>query len=228
MKNHLVFILCVFSLVFGQSANFRYDIYNDSEIHGNVINISKLSSLWLSDQLSTVHNDRQKLIVQFGYSIYSKMINSISWRLPNIKFGIKPTKNLLLSGNFFGFHLDRDTPQIIGSGIQYNFGENTFWMISFQKSAINGLYDFRLVSSSYHIERYFSKSVFDIFIGIGSNSYINKSYYSSINLPNRIEDDIRYISIKLLFPFNDIKLGLSSKLNSDLQMFQMFITKGFL
>ena len=228
MKSHLVFILCAFSLVFGQSANFRYDIYNDSEIHGNVINISKLSSLWLSDQLSTVHNDRQKLIVQFGYSIYSKMINSISWRLPNFKFGIKPTKNLLLSGNFFGFHLDRDTPQIIGSGIQYNFGENTFWMISFQKSAINGLYDFRLVSSSYHIERYFSKSAFDIFIGIGSNSYINKSYYSSINLPNRIEDDIRYISIKLLFPFNDIKLGLSSKLNSDLQMFQMFITKGFL
>ena len=228
MKTQLVFICYSFSLLFGQSANFRYDIYNDSDIHGNVINISKLSSLWLSDQLSTVHNDRQKLIVQFGYSIYSKMINSISWRLPNFKFGIKPTKNLLLSGNFFGFHLDRDTPQIIGSGIQYNFGENTFWMISFQKSAINGLYDFRLVSSSYHIERYFSKSVFDIFIGIGSNSYINKSYYSSINLPNRIEDDIRYISIKLLFPFNDIKLGLSSKLNSDLQMFQMFITKGFL
>ena len=71
MKSHLVFILCAFSLVFGQSANFRYDIYNDSEIHGNVINISKLSSLWLSDQLSTLHNDRQKLVVQFGYSTYS-------------------------------------------------------------------------------------------------------------------------------------------------------------
>lgn len=228
MKSHLVFILYVFSLVFGQSANFRYDIYNDSEIYDNAINISKLSSLWLSDQLSTVNNDREKLIIQFGYSTYLKMINSLTWRLPNFQVGIKPTENLLLSGNFFGFHLDRDTPQIIGSGIQYNFGENTFWMISFQKSAINGLYDFRLVSSSYHIERYFSKSVFDIFIGIGSNSFINKSYHSSINLPNKIEGDIKYISIKILFPFNNIKLGLSSKLNSDLQLFQMFITKGFL
>ena len=154
---------------------------------------------------------------------------SIRWVLfSSLADGKSTAKNLLLSGNFFGFHLDRDTPQIIGSGIQYNFGENTFWMISFQKSAINGLYDFRLVSSSYHLERYFSKLAFDIFIGIGSNSYINKSYYSSINLPNKIEGDIKYISIKLLYPFNDIKLGLSSKLNSDLQMFQMFIIKGFL
>ena len=87
-----------------------------------------------------------------------------------------PTENLLLSGRFFGFHLDRDAPQIIGSGIHYNFGKDNFWIISFQKSAINGLNDFRLVSSSFHLERHFAKSVFDIYLGIGSNSYINKSY----------------------------------------------------
>ena len=228
MKTHLVFICFSLSILFGQSANFRYDIYNDSELYNRVVDISNVSSLWLSDHLSIAQNDRQRVIIQFGYSMYSKMINSLRWRLPDMLFGIKPTENLLLSGRFFGFHLDRDTPQIIGSGMHYNFGEDIFWMISFQKSAINGLSDFRLVSSSFHLERYFSKSVFDIFLGIGSNSYINKSYYSSSNLPNKIEGDIKYFSAKILFPYNDMKIGISSKLSSELQLFQFFITKGFL
>ncbi len=228
MKTHLVFICYSFALIFGQSANFRYDIYNDSELYNQAVNISNISSFWLSDQLSIAQDDRQKVIIQFGYSMYSKLINSLSWRLPVMHLGIKPTENLLLSGRFFGFHLERDTPQIIGSGIHYNFGEDTFWMVSFQKSAINGLNDFRLVSSSFHLERYYKISVFDIFLGIGTNSYINRSYYFSSNLPDKIEGDIKYFSAKLQFPYKDIKFGISSKLSSELQLFQFFIIKGFL
>ena len=141
--------------------------------------------------------------------------------------GIKPTENLLLSGRFFGFHLDRDAPQIIGSGIHYNFGKDTFWIISFQKSAINWLNDFRLVSSSFLLERYFIKSFFDIFLGIGANSYINRSYYFSSNLPDKIKRDIKNFSAKIQFPYKDIKFGISSQLSSELQLFQFFIIKGF-
>tara|TARA_Y100000741_G_scaffold231641_1_gene176994 strand:+ start:125 stop:811 length:687 start_codon:yes stop_codon:yes gene_type:complete len=228
MKTRLVFICYSFTLLFGQSANFRYDIYNDSELYKRALNISNVSSLWLSDQLSIAQDDRKRVIIQFGYSIYLKMINSLSWRLPDIHLGIKPTENLLLSGRFFGFHLDRDSPQIIGSGIYYNFGKDAFWTISFQKSAINGLNDFRLVSSSFHLERNVTKSVFDIFLGIGSNSYINRSYYFSSNLPDKIEGNIKYFSAKIQFPYKDIKFGITSKLNSELQLFNFFIIKGFL
>ena len=228
MKAHLVFICYSFSLLFGQSANFRYDIYNDLELYNSVVDISNVTSLWLSDYISIAQDDNEKVIIQFGYSMYSKKINNLSWRLPDIHFGIKPTKNLLISGRFFGFHLERDTPQIIGSGMHYNFGEDTFWIVSFQKSAINGLNDFRLISSSFHLERYFTKSVFDIYLGIGSNSYINNSYYSSNNLPEKIEGEIKYFSLKIQFPYKDIKLGISSKLSSGLQLFQFFIIKGFL
>ena len=104
MKTHLVFICYSFSLLFGQSANFRYDIYNDSELYNRVVNISTVSSLWLSDQLSIAQDDKQKMIIQFGCSMYSKMINGLSWRLPDMQLGIKPTVNLLLTGRFFGFH----------------------------------------------------------------------------------------------------------------------------
>ena len=228
MKTQLVFICFSISILFCQSANFRYHIYDDSEIYNSALNISRSSSLWLSDQLSIGQNDSQRLIAKFGYSIYPKEINNITWRLPDFILGIRASNNLLLSGRFYGFHLDKDAPQIIGSGLQYVFGQNDLWMVSFQKTAINGLNDLRLVSSTFNIERCFEKINFDIFLGIGSNTYINRSYFSSLNLPDKIDGNIKYISSKILFPYKNLNLGFASKLSSDLLLFQIFVTKGFL
>ena len=228
MKTLLVFICFSISILFCQSANFRYHIYDDSEIYNSAVNISRSSSLWLSDQLSIGNNDSQRLIVKFGYSIYPKEINNMTWRLPDFIFGIRASNNLLLSGRFYGFHLDKDAPQIIGSGLQYVFGQNDLWMVSFQKTAINGLNDLRLVSSTFNIERCFEKINFDIFLGIGSNTYINRSYFSSLNLPGKLNGNIKYISSKILFPYKKLNLGFASKLSSDLLLFQIFVTKGFL
>ena len=228
MKTQLVFICFSISNLFCQSANFRYNIYDDSEIYNSAVNISRVSSLWISDQLSIDQNDSQRLIVKFGYSIYPKDINNMTWRLPDFLLGIRASNNLILSGRFYGFHLDKDAPQIIGSGLQYVFGQNDLWVVSFQKAAINGLNDFRLVSSTFNIERCFEKINYDIFLGIGSNTYINQSYFSSLNLPKKIDGNIRFISAKLLFPFKQLKFGFASKLSSDLLLFQIFVTKGFL
>ena len=228
MKTQLVFICFSISILFCQSADFRYHIYDDSEIYNSAVNISRSSSLWLSDQLSIGKNDSQRLIVKFGYSIYPKEINNMTWRLPDFILGIRASNNLLLSGRFYGFHLDKDAPQIIGSGLQYVFGQNDLWMVSFQKTAINGLNDLRLVSSTFNIERCFEKINFDIFLGIGSNTYINRSYFSSLNLPDKIDGNIKYISSKILFPYKNLNLGFASKLSSDLLLFQIFVTKGFL
>ena len=228
MKTQLVFICFSISILFCQSANFRYHIYDDSEIYNSALNISRSSSLWLSDQLSIGQNDSQRLIVKFGYSIYPKEINNMTWRFPDFILGIRASNNLLLSGRFYGFHLDKDAPQIIGSGLQYVFGQNDLWMVSFQKTAINGLNDLRLVSSTFNIERCYEKMNFDIFLGLGSNTYINQSYYSSLSLPKKIDGDIRFISAKFLVPYKQLKLGFASKLSSDLLLFQIFVTKGFL
>ena len=228
MKTLLVFICFSISILFCQSANFRYHIYDDSEIYNSAVNISRSSSLWLSDQLSIGKNDSQRLIVKFGYSIYPKEINNMTWRLPDFILGIRASNNLLLSGRFYGFHLDKDAPQIIGSGLQYVFGQNDLWMVSFQKTAINGLNDLRLVSNTFNIERCFEKINFDIFLGIGSNTYINRSYFSSLNLPDKIDGNIKYISSKILFPYKKLNLGFASKLSSNLLLFQIFVTKGFL
>ena len=227
MKTLLVFIYFFISIVFCQSADFRYDNYNEYELRKSAIKISHLSSLWLSDHISIKQRENKRLIVKFGYSSYSKKINDLRWILPDLKFGLRISKNLFTSGRFYGLHLKQDSPQIVGAGIHYTFGRQGFWMISFQRSAINGLSDFRLVSSSFNIEKYIEKSKFDFFIGIGSNTVINRSYYVSSFLPNKLEKNIKYASTKILYPFKKIKLGIGTRFSSDMLLFNIFISKGF-
>ena len=227
MKTLLVFIFFFISIVFCQSADFRYDNYNESELRKSATKITHLSSLWLSDHISIKQSENKRLIVKFGYSSYSKKINDLRWILPDFNFGLRISNNLFTSGTFFGLHLEKDTPQIVGAGIHYKFGERDFWTVSFQKSAINGLNDFRIVSSSFNLEKYIEKSKFDFFIGIGSNTVINKSYYVSSFLPNKLEKNIKYASVKILYPFRKIKLGLGSRFSSDMLLFNIFISKGF-
>tara|TARA_B100001121_G_C18599718_1_gene578899 strand:- start:252 stop:941 length:690 start_codon:yes stop_codon:yes gene_type:complete len=228
MKTLLVFIFFSISIVFCQSADFRYDSHNESELRKNATKITHISSLWLSNYISIKQDENKRLIVKFGYSSYPKKINDLTWVLPDISFGFRLSNNLFTSGRFFGFHLEKDSPQIAGLGIHYTFGEERFWTVSFQRSAINGLNDFRLVSSSFNLEKYIvEKSKFDFFIGIGSNTVINRSYYVSPFLPNKLEKDIKYASLKILYPFRKIKLGLGSQFSSDMLLFNIFILKGF-
>ena len=227
MKTLLVFIFFFISIGLCQSADFRYDNYNEYELRKSAIKISHLSCLWLSDHISIKQRENKRLIVKFGYSSYSKKINDLRWILPDLKFGLRISKNLFTSGRFYGLHLKQDSPQIVGAGIHYTFGEEGFWTVSFQKSAINGLNDFRLVSSSFNLEKYIEKSKFDFFIGIGSNTVINRSYYVSLFLPNKLEKNIKYASVKILYPFKKIKLGLGSRFSSDMLLFNIFISKGF-
>ena len=227
MKTLLVFIFFFISIVFCQSADFRYDNYNESELSKSATKITHLSSLWLSNYISIKQDENKRLIVKFGYSSYPKKINDLRWVLPDMNFGLRISNNLFASGRFFGFHLEKDSPQIAGLGIHYTFGEEGFWTVSFQRSAINGLSDFRLVSSSFNLEKYIEKSKFDFFIGIGSNTVINRSYYVSSFLPNKLEKNIKYASVKILYPFRKIKLGLGSRFSSDMLLFNIFISKGF-
>ena len=227
MKTLLVFILFFISNIYGQSADFRYHNYEEFELNKSVAKISHLSSLWLSDHISMKRNENKRLIVKFGYSSYPKKINDIRWVLPDMNIGLIISNNLFTSVRIFGFHLEKDAPQIAGLGIHYKFGEEGFWTVSFQKSAINGLRDFRLVSSSFNLEKYIENSKFDFFIGIGSNTVINKSYYVSSFIPNKLEENIKYASAKILYPFRIIKLGIGTRFSSDMFLFNIFISKGF-
>ena len=215
------------SLSYSQSLDFRYSNIDKESLHAHAIKVASSSTLWLSEQINTPKTNRHRLFVKYGQSLILKEINNKKLILPNLELGVKPTDNLLLSGKFFGLHLDKDAPQVIGVGIHYITGENNNWTISFQKSAINGLNDFRLVSTSFNIKKLVHQSFFDMYVDFGANYYISNSYYNSVDLPKKIERDLNHIGLQFLIPFNSLNILISSKVSSENHLIQAALIKGF-
>lgn len=215
------------SLSYSQSLDFRYSNIDEESLHAHAIKVASISTLWLSEQINTPRTNRYRLFVKYGQSLILKEINNKKWILPNLELGVKPTDNLLLSGKFFGLHLDKDSPQIIGGGVHYISGENNNWTISFQKSAINGLNDFRLVSTSFNIKKLVHQSFFDMYVDFGANYYISNSYYNSFVLPKKIERELNHIGILFMIPFNSLNILISSKVSSENHLIQAALVKGF-
>ena len=227
MKTILGFFCFSFSIIFCQSANFSYKEIAEQNIQGHAEKVATTSSLWLSDQINILRLNKYKLYLKYSQSVFFKEINGLNWVLPSFQLGFKPTDNLMISGKFFGVHLDEESPQIIGGGLHYIAGENQDLVISFQKSALNGINDFRVVSTFFHIDKRLQKSFYDVFIGFGINYYISNSYFSSIELPKKIEGDLNCLSLAIIIPYKTINVCVSSQISSKNQLFQLALVKGF-
>ena len=227
MKTILGFFCFSFSIIFCQSANFSYKEIAEQNIQGHAEKVATSSSLWLSNNINILRLNKYKLYIKYSQSLFLKEINGLNWVLPSFQFGLKPTDNLMVSGKFFGVHLGEESPQIIGGGLHYITGEDQDLVISFQKSALNGINDFRVVSTFFHIDKRLQKSFYDIFIGFGINYYISNSYFSSIGLPKKIEGDLNCLSIAVIIPYKTFNVSASSKISSKNQLFQLALVKGF-
>ena len=216
------------SFLLSQSADFRYNGYNENEILLKSGNISRLSSLWLTDQISIGREVSQQLIIKIGYSKFIKKINGINWTLPDLNLSLRISNYLFISVKIYGFHLSNDSPQIHGAGIHYLLGNNTIWMVSYQKNALNGLKDFRLVSSSLNVEYFYPFSKYELFFTLGSNTYKQSNYYFFENLPSRLDNEINFIGMKFLIPYESLKFGFFVKMNTDFFLSQISISKIFI
>ena len=79
----------------------------------------------------------------------------------------------------------------------------------------------------FHIDKLFQKSFYDVFIGLGINYYISNSYFSSIELPKKIEGDLSSFSLAIIIPYRTINVCVSSQISSKNQLFQLALVKGF-
>ena len=227
MKTILGFFCFSFSIIFCQSANFSYKEIAEQNIQGHAEKVATTSSLWLSNHINILRLNKYKLYLKYSQSVFFKEINGLNWVLPSFQFGLKPTDNLMVSGKFFGVHLYEESPQIIGGGLHYIAGEDQDWVISFQKSALNGVNDFRVVSTLFHIDKRLQKSFYDFFIGFGINYFVSKSYFSSPGLPKKIEGELNYISLAIAVPYKTINMCASSQLSLENQLFHLALVKGF-
>tara|TARA_B100000575_G_C22842017_1_gene493420 strand:- start:42 stop:725 length:684 start_codon:yes stop_codon:yes gene_type:complete len=227
MKTTILVFLLFISSIYSQNINFSLNTVDEQNLYDHSRNIANSSTLWLAGDINTPESSSQALYIKYSRALLLKKINNDYWVLPNLKFGLMPSYNLMLSGNFFGMHLKKDILQISGGGIHYLSGENQDWIISFQKSALNGLSDFRLVVTSVSINKRVKKSFYYYFIGIGSGDFSFTSYFDSSELPKKFDGSITYLKLEILIPYKDFDLTFSSNTNSKNQIFQVGLVKGF-
>ena len=222
----LVFLLFI-SSIYSQKIDFSLNDIDEQNLYNHSRNIANSSALWLAGNINTPEPSDKALYIKYSQSSLLKKINNNHWVLPNLQFGLMPSNNLMLSGNFFGMHLKKDILQISGGGIHYLVGENQDWFVSFQKSALNGLNDFRLVSTSLSINKRVKKSFYYYFLGIGSCDFSFTSYFDSSELPKKFDRSLNYLKLEVLIPYKDFDLTFLFNISSKNQLFQLGLAKGF-
>ena len=227
MKTTILVFLLFISSIHSQNIDFSLNAVDEQSLYNHSRNIANSSTLWFAGSINTLEHSEKMLYIKYSQTSPLKKINNNYWVLPNLQFGLMPTSNLMFSGNFFGMHLKKDILQISGGGIHYLGGENQDWVISFQKSALNGLSDFRLVSTSISINKRFKKSFYYYFLGIGSGDFSFTSYFDSSELPKKFDGSLTYLKLEVLIPYKDFDLTFSSIISSKNQLFQLGLVKGF-
>ena len=227
MKTTILVFLLFISFIYSQSIDFRLNTVDEQILYDHSSNIANSSAMWLAGSINTLESSSKVLYIKYSQSSLLKKINNNYWVLPNLQFGLMPSNNLMLSGNFFGMHLKKDILQISGGGIHYLGGEDQDWVISFQKSTLNGLNDFRLVSTSLSINKRVKKSFYYYFLGIGSCDFSFKSYFDSSDLPKKFDRSLIFLKLEVLIPYKAFDLTFSSNISSKNQLFQLGLTKSF-
>ena len=227
MKTTILVFLLFISSVQPQNIDFSLNAVDEKNLYDHSQNIANASTLWLADNINMPESSVKTLYIKYSQSSFLRKVNNNHWVLPNLQFGLMPSNNLMLSGNFFGMHLKKDILQILGGGIHYLSGENQDWVISFQKLALNGLNDFRLVSTSLSINKRVKKSFYYYFLGIGSCDFSFKSYFDSSDLPKKFDRSLIFLKLEVLIPYKAFDLTFSSNISSKNQLFQLGLTKSF-
>ena len=227
MKTTILVFLLFISSVFSQNIDFSLNAVDEQILYDHSCNMANSSALWLAGSINTPDSNSNVLYIKYSRSSLLKKINNNHWVLPNLQFGLMPSNNLMLSGNFFGMHLKKDILQISGCGIHYLGGEDQDWVISFQKSALIGLSDFRLVSTSLSMNKRVKKSFYYYFLGIGSCDFSFTSYFDSSELPKKFDKSLNYLKLEVLIPYKDFDLTFSSNISSKNQLFQLGLAKSF-
>ena len=227
MKTTILVFLLFISSISSQNIDFSLSSVDEQNLYDHSRNIANSSTLWLAGDINISKSNSKALYIKYSQLSLLKKINDDYWVLPNLQFSFMPSSNLMLSGNFFGMHLKKNILQISGGGIHYLGGKNQNWIISFRKSALNGLSDFRLVVTSVSINKRVQKSFYYYFIGIGSGDFSFTSYFDSSELPRKFDGSLTYLKLEILIPYKDFDLTFSSNISSKNQIFQLGLVKGF-
>ena len=221
---NLIFIILALSgTIFSQSADFAFDPIDCQECDGDAKSVIKSSSFWLSESPSMDPASNNRIIIQSG-SLSS--IKKIIGEYPNFDFGIKVTRNLAITGKLFGFSTAKESPQILGAGIQYYYGggDTLNWVSSIQRVDLKGLSHFCLTSLTFDIRKWIEWKSIQFRIGIGSN-FFNERSYKGYSEPSSMKGQINFVGADALKSYSFFKYGIGTRIHPGRTLVTFFIQK---
>ena len=221
---NLIFIILAFSgTIFSQSADFRFDPIDCQECDGDAKSVIRSSSFWLSESPAMDPASNNRIIIQSGTL---SSIKKIIGEYPNFDFGIKVTRNLAITGKLFGFSTAKESPQILGAGIQYYYGggDTLNWVSSIQRVDLKGLSHFRLTSLTCDIRKWIEWNSIQFRIGIGSN-FFNERSYKGYSEPSSMKGQINFVGADALKSYSFFKYGIGTRIHPGRTLVTFFIQK---
>ena len=221
---NLIFIILALSgTIFSQSADFGFDPLDCQECDGDAKSVIRSSSFWLSESPAMDPASNNRIIIQSGTL---SSIKKIIGEYPNFDFGIKVTRNLAITGKLFGFSTAKESPQILGAGIQYYYGggDTLNWVSSIQRVDLKGLSHFRLTSLTFDIRKWIEWKSIQFRIGIGSN-FFNERSYKGYSEPSSMKGQINFVGADALKSYSFFKYGIGTRIHPGRTLVTFFIQK---
>ena len=214
-------------MVYSQSADFRFDTTVCQECDNYAKSVIRSSSFWLSESPAVDPMSKNRIMIQSGVSSVVTKIGKQYLTYPNFDIAIKATNNLALTGKVFGFSVEKESPQILGAGIQYYFGgkDTLDWATSIQRVDLKGLNHFRLTSLTIDIRKWVEWRMFQFRIGAGSNFFKEQSYSGNHTAPTNMEGQINFVGMDAFISYSFAKFGFGTRINSDSSFITCFIQK---
>ena len=219
--NFIFIILALSGTIFSQSADFGFDSIDCQECDAK--SVIRSSSFWLSESPAMDPASNNRIIIQSGTL---SSIKKIIGEYPNFDFGIKVTRNLAITGKLFGFSTAKESPQILGAGIQYYYGEGDTlnWVSSIQRVDLKGLSHFRLTSLTFDIRKWIEWNSIQFRIGVGSNIFKERSY-KGYSEPSSMKGQINFVGADALMSYSLFKYGIGTRMHPGRTLVTFFIQK---
>ena len=221
---NLIFIILALSgTIFSQTADFKFDFIDCQQCDGDAKSVIRSSSFWLSESPAMDPASNNRIIIQSGTL---SSIKKIIGEYPNFDFGIKVTRNLAITGKLFGFSTAKESPQILGAGIQYYYGgrDTLNWVSSIQRVDLKGLSHFRLTSLTFDIRKWIEWNSIQFRIGVGSNIFKERSY-KGYSEPSSMKGQINFVGADALKSYSFFKYGIGTRIHPGRTLVTFFIQK---
>ena len=221
---NLIFIILALSgTIFSQTEDFKFDFIDCQECDGDAKSVIRSSSFWLSESPAMDPASNNRIIIQSGTL---SSIKKIIGEYPNFDFGIKVTRNLAITGKLFGFSTAKESPQILGAGIQYYYGggDTLNWVSSIQRVDLKGLSHFRLTSLTFDIRKWIEWNSIQFRIGVGSN-FFNERSYKGYSEPSSMKGQINFVGADALMSYSFFKYGIGTRIHPGRTLVTFFIQK---